>query len=706
MVNAAKRYGRRTRTTQRESSRCTVLKAVCCCSLAAFALLNVAALAWNVHQLRQAGERAAASLLPGGAQTVRRRSIPAHERSGGAAAEVSPPRATTTQSTMPLPSWYSGMPRADATSGAVPMPPPVPKHPEHHGGCKRPYDAWAGTEFVGSPVAACGAAEECCRAKGAGEPCYYTAPHRECHPVSPAMTAEAIERAITSVDPRARVFTPSRLQAALGLTEEESSLVDLYAHAKVKRVERLKKSGATTWANGHDNRLWLLYFENEDLEPAIFKTAVIDMVFTKYDPRVKDAEMYDRHNPPAFYINCEFSPLLWINEYIAWALDRTVGAGLTPPTSIRRFSIDEFVALFGAHVAPHTAADLRAALLTNPFTRGEMWQYVPPWYDARFVEGSVQMLAQHTVKLPGENCLALCDAEDRSQHADGGEFCELSKGSTHYAHVVPTEGLSTLVLVDFILNSLDRKINCFLLRDKHRGAKGPSQGLTKDGRKYATVAMIDNEGAGWTAYGYTHVRRHSRVLHYRNDKHYHGWKEKEGLRYAIEKELADGTVGTKRLCQFCPPRLHPAAIARLGVDNPDAGRAKEASDPSAMLSARLLAALRVSGERGDYRSTPGRMNAAHGPFIRSIDNSTTHPRTLLVSHSPRSPPPNVSFTNLFSPLISPSPSPSQASPLGETKRSVLGGVLDTEWEDTKASIDVRIELLRKHIGRCSSFCPA
>lgn len=100
------------------------------------------------------------------------------------------------------------------------------------------------------------------------------------------------------------------------------------------------------------------------------------------------------------------------------------------------------------------------------------------------------------------------------------------------------------------------------------------------------------------------------------------------------------------------------------------------------------------------------MNAAHGPFIRSIDNSTTHPRTLLVSHSPRSPPPNVSFTNLFSPLISPSPSPSQASPLGETKRSVLGGVLDTEWEDTKASIDVRIELLRKHIGRCSSFCPA
>ena len=96
--------------------------------------------------------------------------------------------------------------------------------------------------------------------------------------------------------------------------------------------------------------------------------------------------------------------------------------------------------------------------------------------------------------------------------------------------------------------------------------------MTKDGRKYASVAMIDNEGAGWTAYGTGRVRRHSKVLHYRNDKHYHGWKDKEGLRYAIEKEAVDGSAGRKRKCNFCPPRLHRKAIAKLGMEDVAAAR--------------------------------------------------------------------------------------------------------------------------------------
>jgi hypothetical protein len=154
-----------------------------------------------------------------------------------------------------------------------------------------------------------------------------------------------------------------------------------------------------------------------------------------------------------------------------------------------------------------------------------------------------------------------------------------------------TKGLSTLVLVDFVLNSLDRKINCFLLRDTTRG-------MTKDGRKYASVAMIDNEGAGWTAYGTGRVRRHSKVLHYRNDKHYHGWKDKEGLRYAIEKEAVDGSAGRKRKCNFCPPRLHRNAIAKLGMEDVAAARRREERQPETKLSSRLLAALMVSRRVG------------------------------------------------------------------------------------------------------------
>ena len=143
------------------------------------------------------------------------------------------------------------------------------------------------------------------------------------------------------------------------------------------------------------------------------------------------------------------------------------------------------------------------------------------------------------------------------------------------------------MLVDFVLNSLDRKINCFLLRDTTRG-------VTADGRKYASVAMIDNEGAGWTAYGVGRVRRHTKVLHYRNDKHYHGWKDKEGLRYAIEKERVDGSAGRQRKCNFCPPRLHRNAIAKFGMEDVVAARRREERQPETKLSSRLLAALMVS----------------------------------------------------------------------------------------------------------------
>ena len=365
MANST-RYGR-ARRAPRDALRWSFIRLVCGLLLCAFTLLNIAALMYNVAQLQLNGDAADAAAARTNAL---RRPPVAHTRvapgaslpavaSGGAA-----PR--TGSANKPMPSWYGGMP-AERPGSSVEQK-PLPDVPTVAGatGCKRDYDAWQGTEFVGGAVTKCGD-ESCCRAKGAGSPCYYTAPYRECFPVTAALTAEAIEKAVRSVGASERSFDPAVLQSVLGITEQESALVDLYAHAKVKRVERLKKSGKTSWANGHDNRLWLLYFEDESLEPAIFKTAVIDMAFVKYDARLKDAQMYDKHNPPAFYINCEFSPLLWINEFIAWALDRTLGAGLTPPTSIRRFTIDEFVRLFGPHVLPNSPEDLRAALLKNPF---------------------------------------------------------------------------------------------------------------------------------------------------------------------------------------------------------------------------------------------------------------------------------------------------------------------------------------------------
>ena len=304
MANST-RYGR-ARRAPRDSLRWSFVRLVCCLLLCAFTLLNVAALMYNAVQLQQNGDAAAAA----GARTNALRRPPvAHTRvipaalppvmaSGGAV-----PR--TGSAKKPMPSWYGGMPAGRPGSSVKQKQPPVVPMVAGAKGCKREYDAWQGTEFVGGAVSKCGD-ESCCRAKGAGSPCYYTAPYRECYPVTAALTAEAIEKAVNSVGASTRSFDPATLQSVLGITAQESALVDLYAHAKVKHVERLKRSGKTSWANGHDNRLWLLYFEDTSLEPAIFKTAVIDMAFVKYDARLKDAQMYDRHNPPAFYINCEF----------------------------------------------------------------------------------------------------------------------------------------------------------------------------------------------------------------------------------------------------------------------------------------------------------------------------------------------------------------------------------------------------------------